>query len=234
MTKYTGTRLSWNKSCIGNFCFKNSALVNSAIERLIFIFVLLNGKLDEMGVSDSEILTAFQRNMNVGGKLLFQRYYKPLVLFSGSMLDDCSFPEDIVQEVFYQFIKNNAYRQLTPEALSTYLFRSVKNACLNRIRDQKEFAQAELLKYDAIEEEATTVSLELIEAIRQAIERLPRKTRMVVMSIVVEGKKYKETAEELGVSVNTVKTLLSGGLKQLRQQFPDSLLLFFILERNNF
>ena len=137
-------------------------------------------------------------------------------------------------EVFYQFIKNNAYRQLTPEALSTYLFRSVKNACLNRIRDQKEFAQAELLKYDAIEEEATTVSLELIEAIRQAIERLPRKTRMVVMSIVVEGKKYKETAEELGVSVNTVKTLLSGGLKQLRQQFPDSLLLFFILERNNF
>ena len=187
-----------------------------------------------MGVSDSEILTAFQRNMNEGGKLLFQRYYKPLVLFSGSMLDDCSFPEDIVQEVFYQFIKNNAYRQLTPEALSTYLFRCVKNACLNRIRDQKEFAQAELLKYDAIEEEATTVSLELIEAIRQAIERLPRKTRMVVMSIVVEGKKYKETAEELGVSVNTVKTLLSGGLKQLRQQFPDSLLLFFILERNNF
>ena len=234
MTKYTGTRLSWNKSCIGNFCFKNSALVNSAIERLIFIFVLLNGKLDEMGVSDSEILTAFQRNMNEGGKLLFQRYYKPLVLFSGSMLDDCSFPEDIVQEVFYQFIKNNAYRQLTPEALSTYLFRSVKNACLNRIRDQKEFAQAELLKYDAIEEEATTVSLELIEAIRQAIERLPQKTRMVVMSIVVEGKKYKETAEELGVSVNTVKTLLSGGLKQLRQQFPNSLLLFFILEKNNF
>ena len=90
MTKYTGTRLSWNKSCIGNFCFKNSALVNSAIERLIFIFVLLNGKLDEMGVSDSEILTAFQRNMNEGGKLLFQRYYKPLVLFSGSMLDDLS------------------------------------------------------------------------------------------------------------------------------------------------
>lgn len=185
-----------------------------------------------MGVSDTEILTAFHRDMNKGGKLLFQRYYKPLVLFSGSMLDDCSFPEDIVQEVFYQFIKNNAYRRLTPEALGTYLFRSVKNACLNKIRDQKEFAQAELLKYDAIEEEATTVSLELIEAIRQAIERLPQKTRMVVMSIVVEGKKYKETAEELGVSVNTVKTLLSGGLKQLRQQFPDSLLLFFILERN--
>ena len=181
----------------------------------------------KMGVPDLEILTAFQKDMNEGGKLLFQRYYKPLVLFSGSMLNDCTFPEDIVQEVFY-------HRQLSPEALSTYLFRCVKNACLNKIRDQREFAQAELLRYDAVEEEAMTVSLELIEAIRKAIEELPRKTRMVVMSVVVEGKKYKETAEELGVSVNTVKTLLSGGLKQLRQQFSDALLLFFILEKNNF
>ena len=169
-----------------------------------------------MGVSDLEILTAFQKDMNEGGKLLFQRYYKPLVLFSGSMLDDCTFPEDIVQEVFYHFIKNNVYRQLSPEVLSTYLFRCVKNACLNKIRDQREFAQAELLRYDAVEEEAMTVSQELIEAIRKAIEELPQKTRMVVMAVVVEGKKYKETAEELGVSVNTVKTLLSGGLKQLR------------------
>ena len=188
----------------------------------------------KMGVPDLEILTAFQKDMNEGGKLLFQRYYKPLVLFSGSMLNDCTFPEDIVQEVFYHFIKNNVYRQLSPEALSTYLVRCVKNACLNKIRDQREFAQAELLRYDAVEEEAMTVSQELIEAIRKAIEELPRKTRMVVMSVVVEGKKYKETAEELGVSVNTVKTLLSGGLKQLRQQFSDALLLFFILEKNNF
>ncbi|MFR7811113.1 MAG: sigma factor [Butyricimonas faecihominis] len=89
-----------------------------------------------MGVSDLEILTAFQKDMNEGGKLLFQRYYKPLVLFSGSMLDDCTFPEDIVQEVFYHFIKNNVYRQLSPEALSTYLFRCVKNACLNKIRSE--------------------------------------------------------------------------------------------------
>ena len=187
-----------------------------------------------MRVSDSEILIAFQKDMNEGGKLLFQRYYKPLVLFSGSILDDCSFPEDIVQEMFYQFIKNRVYRQLTPEALSTYLFRSVENACLNKIRDQKEFAQAELLKYDAIEEEAATISVELVEAIRQEIEKLPPKTQMVVKSIVIEGKRYKETAEELGVSVNTVKTLLSGGLKQLRQQFPDSLLLFFFLEKNKY
>ncbi|OKZ18752.1 MAG: RNA polymerase subunit sigma-24 [Butyricimonas synergistica] len=182
-------------------------------------------------LSDSEILGAFQQDMNEGGKLLFQRYYKPLVLFSGSMLDDCSFPEDIVQDVFYQFIRTKAWRNLVPSALSTYLFRSVKNACLNKIRDLREFSKVELLMYDTIEEEATTISPELIDAIREAIQKLPEKTRAVVTAIVVEGKKYKEAAEELEVSVNTIKTLLSTGLKQLRQQFPDSLLLLFMVKR---
>ena len=187
-----------------------------------------------MGVSDLEILTAFQKDMNEGGKLLFQRYYKPLVLFSGSMLDDCTFPEDIVQEVFYHFIKNNVYRQLSPEVLSTYLFRCVKNACLNKIRDQREFAQAELLRYDAVEEEAMTVSQELIEAIRKAIEELPQKTRMVVMAVVVEGKKYKETAEELGVSVNTVKTQVKVAYKKIKSEFGDRDKNFMLILCNSF
>ena len=181
-------------------------------------------------LSDSEILGAFQQDMNEGGKLLFQRYYKPLVLFSGSMLDDCSFPEDIVQDVFYQFIKTKAWRNLVPSALGTYLFRCVKNACLNKIRDQREFFKVELLMYDTIEEEAMTISSELIDAIREAIQKLPEKTRAVVTAITIEGKKYKEAAEELEVSVNTVKTLLSTGLKQLRQQFSDSLLLLFMVK----
>ena len=186
-----------------------------------------------MGVSDLEILTAFQKDMNEGGKLLFQRYYKPLVLFSGSMLDDCTFPEDIVQEVFYHFIKNNVYRQLSPEVLSTYLFRCVKNACLNKIRDQREFAQAELLRYDAVEEEAMTVSQELIEAIRKAIEELPQKTRMVVMAVVVEGKKYREVADECGISVNTVNTYVKRAYKYLRRRMGLSVILFLYFISEN-
>lgn len=184
-----------------------------------------------MLLSDSDILTAFTQNMEEGGKLLFKRYYKPLVLFSGSVLDDDNFPEDIVQDVFYQFIKNKTFLQLSPATLGTYLFRCVKNACLNKIRQQKRFTKAELLKYDGIEEEAITISPELIESIRQAINQLPEKTRLTITHIVIQGKKYKEAAEELNVSVNTVKTLLNNGLKQLRQQFSDSILLLFIFRK---
>ena len=50
---------------------------------------------------------------------------------------------------------------------------------------------------------------------------------------LIQGKKYKETAEELNVSVNTVKTLLNYGVKQLRKQFPDTLLLIFYCIEND-
>ena len=56
--------------------------------------------------SASEILTAFTKNPDEGGKLLFERYYKPLVLFADSFLTDIHFSEDIVQDVFYDFIKH--------------------------------------------------------------------------------------------------------------------------------
>ena len=173
--------------------------------------------------SASEILTAFTKNPDEGGKLLFERYYKPLVLFADSFLTDIHFSEDIVQDVFYDFIKHRSYRQIAPEALTTYLFRCIRNTCLNRLRNRKLVMEAELLKFEAAEEEAMTISPELI----------PDKTRQVIVSILIQGKKYKETAEELNVSVNTVKTLLNYGVKQLRKQFPDTLLLIFYCIEND-
>lgn len=186
-----------------------------------------------MHPSASEILTAFTTNPDYGGKLLFERYYKPLVLFADSFLTDIHFSEDIVQDVFYDFIKHRSYRQVTPETLTAYLFRCVRNASLNRLRNRKIVMNAELLKFEAAEEEAMTISPELIAAIRTTIEQLPEKTRKVIVSILIQGKKYKETAEELNISVNTVKTLLHHGIKQLRSQFPDTLLLIFYCIEND-
>ena len=182
-----------------------------------------------MQISDDEILTAFLRDVNEGGKLLFKRYYKPLVLFSESLLDDVLYAEDMVQDVFYHFIRVRAYARLEPKALSTFLFRSVKNACLNKIRKTKEVSTAEVLAQEVAEEETFTVSPELMQAVRAAIDALPTQTRAVILGVFVSGKKYKEMADSLSVSVNTVKTLLAHGLKRLRDQFPDPAILFLAL-----
>ncbi|MDE7374061.1 MAG: sigma-70 family RNA polymerase sigma factor [Odoribacter sp.] len=180
--------------------------------------------------SEQHILTAFSQNPEEGAKLLFQRYYKPLMAFTGSFIADQYTCEDIVQNLFYQFIRKQIYRRTAPETLSSFLFCSARNSCLNHLRDRKTFTDIEQMELQALEEEAVTFSPELVAAIRQAIEELPEKTRQVITSIIIQRKKYKETAQEMNISVNTVKSQLRDGLKQLRQQFPASLLFFFLFK----
>ena len=175
-----------------------------------------------MVVKDSIIVEALQENRNRGGNLLFERYYKPLVLFADSLIKDRIYAEDLVQDIFYRFMKERVYNNIAPEALGTYLFRSVRNICVNSLSVKKEvYSELDVLRYDAVEEESKTIDPELIFAIHTAIDDLPPRTRVVVRKILIEGRKYKEVAEESGISVNTVKTLLMNGIKQLRKLFPD-------------
>lgn len=182
-------------------------------------------------MKDSVILEILQKDRNAGGELLFQRYYKPLLLFANSIISDQAYAEDLVQEVFYHFIRGEVYRKIMPEVLATYLFRSVKNAAMDRLSQKKTVVSPlDMLRYDVMEEEYQTIDPELIFAIHRAIKALPGRTRLVVEAVFLQGKKYKEVAEELQISVNTVKTLLAKGLKQLRTLFSETLLLLYMLK----
>ena len=71
-----------------------------------------------MQIADTDILNTFKQNVNKGGSLLFRRYYRPLILFSNSLLNDDTFSEDIVQDVFYHFINTHAYTRVTPDMVA--------------------------------------------------------------------------------------------------------------------
>ena len=92
-----------------------------------------------MQIADTDILNTFKQNVNKGGSLLFRRYYRPLILFSNSLLNDDTFSEDIVQDVFYHFINTHAYTRVTPDTLAAFLFRAVRNLCVNKIRNTREY-----------------------------------------------------------------------------------------------
>ena len=56
-----------------------------------------------------------------------------------------------------------------------------------------------------------------MDKLLEAIEALPEKCRYVFVAICVDNKKYKEVADEMHVSLNTIKTQLSRSLKLLRE-----------------
>ena len=102
----------------------------------------------------------------------------------------------------------------------TYLFRSVKNNCLNRLKKKDVLRdRLDLLYGDVVEEEMMAWNDELIQEVETEITNMPEQTREIIRSVFFQDLKYQEVADQLGISINTVKTLLKNGMKHLREHF---------------
>ena len=68
---------------------------------------------------------------------LFERYYRPLVVFAESYLHDLQSAEDLVQEQMVKLWSKQTFAGIVPEALGTFLFTVVKNACINWLEKKR-------------------------------------------------------------------------------------------------
>jgi len=167
-------------------------------------------------ITDNHILYALDTNKNNGLKLLFDRYYKPLCVFAVKYVYDLNLSEDIVQEVFIKIWEKKEFH--TQMNLSAYLFTSVKNSCINHLRKEHplyvDSFNDEVFPDDYCTEEEI---LERNKKLMDTVENLPEKTREVFKAVVFHNLKYKEVAEELNISVNTVKSNLARAYRLLRE-----------------
>ena len=117
--------------------------------------------------------------------------------------------------------------------MKSYLFGAVQKEALYMIRQSGRLIFEEIGNYsDVLLDEVSVEREEDINArrekLRKEIQRLPEKCREVFIAIVLEGLSYKEVADKLGVSVNTVKTHYARALKQLRDNL-DTIILLILL-----
>ncbi|MDR0765673.1 MAG: sigma-70 family RNA polymerase sigma factor [Odoribacteraceae bacterium] len=149
---------------------------------------------------------------------LFKRYYRPLVLFANGYLHSLAEAEDLVSEQFTRLWDGGRLAGVTTAAESTYLFTVTRNACINFLEKKKLPVTAIDLPHHRIAaREADALDDDEAAVIRAALANLPERTRQVVESVVILDNSYKEAADSLGISVNTVKTLLRLGMKELRE-----------------
>lgn len=189
-----------------------------------------------MTVSDTEILDIFKSDREMAIRVLFDRYYRPLVLYADGFVDSLPVSEDIVQEFFVRLWEDDYLCKLVPKALSSYLFTSVRNACFTHGHcKEARMRKVGLTGFDIPADCAAEMSCQIVDRVTEAIHKLPAQTSAVVMRVLMLDMKYQETADELNISVNTVKTLLRNGLKMLREELKDDrYLLLFIFLRNKF
>ena len=127
--------------------------------------------------------------------------------------------EDILQEVFYELV--HAYRMMKPvEQAGAWLFRVARNRIIDRFRKRRPegIAVAEPAGHDEAEmfpwedllpspvagPEAAYAREILMDEIEAALDELPEEQREVFVAHELEGRSFKELAEETGLSVNTL------------------------------
>ncbi|MEO9965505.1 MAG: RNA polymerase sigma-70 factor [Reichenbachiella sp.] len=148
---------------------------------------------------------------------VFKCYYKQLATFANQYVESSQIAEEIVQDVFTNvWIKSDQIEIRTN--IKSYLYGAVRNGCLNYLKHKKIVRRHEA--YEALKSESFETNFmeidELQQEIDQALDRLPEKCREIFEMSRFEEKKYKEIAEELGLSIKTVENQMGRALKVMR------------------
>jgi RNA polymerase sigma-70 factor (ECF subfamily) len=168
---------------------------------------------------DDEICSLLERHDERGLELLFAIYYRPLVIWADTFLQDITQAEDLVQEFFVKLWERRGGGQLQATTLKSYIFTSVKNLALNILekKDPLKHAQA-LTRLDRASPEYDDLTEQMLKEVESEIEQLPVRSKEIIKAVYIEGLRYKEVAERYAISVSTVKTLLVKTLKKLREK----------------
>lgn len=162
-------------------------------------------------------------------ELLFQEYFRPLTVFALQYVKTMEAAEDIVQELFVYLYEKGDLNGKDPFP-GTFLYRMVRNRCLNYI----EYQNVRRNKGAELEAAAYSVGnphdpMEYIEEIEledkylQSLEALSPKCRKVFTMSRIEGVSNQEIAQQLHLSKRTIETHISQALKILREKLKDFL-----------
>lgn len=145
---------------------------------------------------------------------VFEAFYARLVSYSYKFTLDQVASEDLVQESFIYLWENISNLNIE-KSLQAYLFTMVRNRSLNHLKkisvtDSDYLIDISISLTEDFQGEIITEKemLELVKKAEGILENLPAKMQEIFKLKVMHGLSYSAIAEEMGISVNTVKTQL--------------------------
>lgn len=163
---------------------------------------------------------------------LFKLHFQHLCNFADQYVEDIHAAQDICQKVFIQLWEKRGTIDWN-KSVKSYLFTSVKNRCLNYIRDNKRYRSQildiECADFEFAEEDLFFDQESLEEKIEAALVALPEKCRQVFELSRFHDMKYKEISEQLQISQKTVEAHMSKALKTLRHFLQDFITILSVI-----
>jgi RNA polymerase sigma-70 factor (ECF subfamily) len=188
---------------------------------------------------DEVILALLERgNVSNAFECIFKKYYRLMWTKAYLGTGDPIEADDLVQSVLSNIWERKLYQNITGN-LKTYLFTAVRNQVndYHKIKqrthkriekyvktvDQSYLPESDTYKKHQIEAESNAQEL-LHQQLHELLNEFPAQRQRAFNLVYMQHKKYHEVADNMGISVNSLKTHLKIAVKTLRNKlhFPIS------------
>lgn len=169
-------------------------------------------------------------------KYLYDHHYAMLCHVANGYVQDTFLAESIVGDIIFHIWEIRETLDIST-TIRGYLMRAVRNSCLNYLNTEYKRREIPFSSLPAEESEKYMLSdnyplgalleHELEDKINEAIENLPRECKLVFMKSRFEEKKYELIAQELNISINTVKYHIKNALSVLQKDLEKYLIILF-------
>lgn len=183
-------------------------------------------------LDEHKLLNDFCNSNKTAFEQIFRHYYQPLCVYASRILLNDEEAEELVQDFFVKLWEKRGQIKIE-SSIKSYVFRSVKNLCLNKIKHEQ--IKLQHAKHVISESEQSDFSDQFVEVdlqkdIENSIAELPEKRRQIFLLSREEGLKYREIAERMNISVKTVEVQMGLAIKTLRDKLKKyNFFLFFLL-----
>jgi RNA polymerase sigma-70 factor (ECF subfamily) len=167
------------------------------------------------------------RTMDICNELIFSAFFKANVKTLRNYLffkfGNEEQANDIAQEAFIKLWENCA--TVPEEKAKSYIYTVANNATLNQIAHQKVVLNYEKSNFNSDENHLTPEFLieeeQFKTKLEKAISNLTEAQRIAFLLNRIEGKKYKEIAALLNISIKAVEKRMHGALVSLRTEIEQ-------------
>lgn len=167
-------------------------------------------------VSDDELVSRAATGDRAAWGTLVDRYLAAISGYAWYMLGDRGEAEDVAQETFVRLMAKVGAWEAGGAGLKTWLYRVAINLCIDRRRKHVPEPVAELPEVPDGGAAAADERFDRARAVREALDRLPERQRLVMTLVYYQGFTNGEAASLLKLSVDAVESLLARARRAMR------------------
>lgn len=152
---------------------------------------------------------------------LYLHFGKKLIHFATSLVRSKEIAEELVEDVFVKLWANRQHIAEI-ENITVYVYIATKNKSLNSLSQKAR--ELILAPFDFLDSSVNDfaadpyqlmITSEMMDRMHQAVDALPPRCKMIFKLIREDGLKYKEVAEILNISVNTIDVQMAIAVKKI-------------------